>query len=77
MWLILEWYDILETVTGFVFISRREENSTSGLVEQFISRKADLLFCPSWKITTQRKEDYEEEEATGSTFLFHIVLKCF
>lgn len=44
--------------------SRREENSTSGLVEQFISRKADLLFCPSWKITTQRKEDYEEEEAT-------------
>uniref|UniRef100_A0A8C6U0J3 Tetratricopeptide repeat domain 14 n=1 Tax=Neogobius melanostomus TaxID=47308 RepID=A0A8C6U0J3_9GOBI len=35
-----------------------------GLVEQFIARKADLLFCSSWKITSRQRPEYEEEEAT-------------
>ncbi|XP_068175479.1 tetratricopeptide repeat protein 14 [Antennarius striatus] len=32
------------------------------LVEQFIARKADILFCPTWKTATHQEEDYEEEE---------------
>ncbi|XP_068599471.1 tetratricopeptide repeat protein 14 isoform X2 [Brachionichthys hirsutus] len=32
------------------------------LVEQFIARKADILFCPAWKTATHQEEDYEEEE---------------
>ncbi|XP_071760320.2 tetratricopeptide repeat protein 14 isoform X1 [Centroberyx gerrardi] len=33
------------------------------LVEQFIARKADILFCPAWKTATPREEEQEEEEA--------------
>uniref|UniRef100_A0A3B4AKT9 S1 motif domain-containing protein n=1 Tax=Periophthalmus magnuspinnatus TaxID=409849 RepID=A0A3B4AKT9_9GOBI len=32
------------------------------LVEQFIARKADLLFCPSWRISKPQRPEYEEEE---------------
>ena len=43
---------------------RRQDNP---LVEQFIARKADILFCPSWKTTTPQEEEHEEqeEEAAG------------
>ncbi|KAF0041787.1 hypothetical protein F2P81_005319 [Scophthalmus maximus] len=32
------------------------------LVEQFIARKADILFCPTWKTTTPQEEEHEEED---------------
>lgn len=41
----------------------RGDNKDSTLVEQFIARKADILFCPSWKTTTVKEEEHEEEEA--------------
>nr|XP_020472701.1 tetratricopeptide repeat protein 14 isoform X1 [Monopterus albus]XP_020472702.1 tetratricopeptide repeat protein 14 isoform X1 [Monopterus albus] len=40
----------------------RGEGQGSPLVEQFIARKADILFCPSWKTTTLQEEEHEEEE---------------
>ncbi|CAL1593365.1 unnamed protein product [Knipowitschia caucasica] len=39
-------------------------NSTSGLVEQFIARKADLLFSRSWRVPNSQRPEYEEEETT-------------
>lgn len=33
------------------------------LVEQFVARKADILFCPTWKTATPKEEEHEEEEA--------------
>ncbi|KAM7387704.1 hypothetical protein PAMP_023925 [Pampus punctatissimus] len=41
----------------------RGEAQGSPLVEQFIARKADILFCPTWKTTTLQEEEHEEEEA--------------
>ncbi|KAK2835164.1 hypothetical protein Q5P01_015648 [Channa striata] len=42
----------------------RAEKQGSPLVEQFIARKADILFCPSWKTATVQEEEHEEEVAT-------------
>ncbi|XP_041861948.1 tetratricopeptide repeat protein 14 isoform X2 [Melanotaenia boesemani] len=39
------------------------EKQGSQLVEQFIARKADILFCPAWKTATPQKQEHEEEEA--------------
>ncbi|XP_029004033.1 tetratricopeptide repeat protein 14 isoform X2 [Betta splendens] len=41
----------------------RGEGQGNPLVEQFIARKADILFCPSWKTATGQEEEHEEEEA--------------
>ncbi|XP_027882821.1 tetratricopeptide repeat protein 14 isoform X3 [Xiphophorus couchianus] len=41
--------------------SRGEEHA-SPLVEQFIARKADILFCPAWKTANPPPQDDEEEE---------------
>ncbi|XP_040896224.1 tetratricopeptide repeat protein 14 isoform X2 [Toxotes jaculatrix] len=38
------------------------EEQGSPLVEQFIARKADILFCPAWKTATHQGEDHEEED---------------
>ncbi|XP_039983907.1 tetratricopeptide repeat protein 14 isoform X2 [Xiphias gladius] len=38
------------------------EEQGSPLVEQFIARKADILFCPAWKTVILQEEDHEEEE---------------
>ncbi|CAL8309885.1 unnamed protein product [Lota lota] len=35
----------------------------SPLVEQFIARKADILFCPTWKTAIPREEELADEEA--------------
>ncbi|XP_035032392.2 tetratricopeptide repeat protein 14 isoform X1 [Hippoglossus stenolepis] len=40
----------------------RGEEQDNPLVEQFIARKADILFCPSWKTTTPQEEEHEEQE---------------
>jgi hypothetical protein len=34
-------------------------------VEQFIARKADILFCPTWRTAVPREDELEDEEATG------------
>ncbi|XP_047443279.1 tetratricopeptide repeat protein 14 isoform X2 [Mugil cephalus] len=41
----------------------RGEKQSNPLVEQFIARKADILFCPSWKTATLQEEEHEEEDA--------------
>ncbi|KAM3876343.1 tetratricopeptide repeat protein 14 [Diretmus argenteus] len=35
----------------------------SHLVEQFIARKADILFCPSWRTAAPCEQEQEEDEA--------------
>ncbi|XP_049443528.1 tetratricopeptide repeat protein 14 isoform X1 [Epinephelus fuscoguttatus] len=42
----------------------RSDRQDSVLVEQFIARKADILFCPAWKTATHQEEEHEEEDAT-------------
>ncbi|XP_061739821.1 tetratricopeptide repeat protein 14 isoform X1 [Nerophis ophidion] len=39
------------------------EGLENPLVEQFIARKADILFCPSWKTATPKEEKHGDEEA--------------
>lgn len=39
------------------------DGQDSPLVEQFIARKADILFSPAWKTATHREEEDEEEDA--------------
>nr|XP_057929704.1 tetratricopeptide repeat protein 14 isoform X1 [Doryrhamphus excisus] len=39
------------------------EGQRNPLVEQFIARKADILFCPSWKIAVPKDEKHGDEEA--------------
>ncbi|XP_023129687.2 tetratricopeptide repeat protein 14 isoform X2 [Amphiprion ocellaris] len=43
---------------------QRSEEKSNPLVEQFIARKADILFSPAWKTATLQEEEHEEEEAT-------------
>ncbi|KAK5616344.1 hypothetical protein CRENBAI_014038 [Crenichthys baileyi] len=40
----------------------RGDEHASPLVEQFIARKADILFCPAWKTANPPQQDDEEEE---------------
>ncbi|XP_070764814.1 tetratricopeptide repeat protein 14 isoform X2 [Enoplosus armatus] len=40
----------------------RGEGQDSPLVEQFVARKADILFCPAWQTATHKEEEHEEEE---------------
>lgn len=40
-----------------------DERQSTHLVEQFIARKADILFCPAWKTAVPQEEEHEEEEA--------------
>lgn len=42
-------------------------------MEQFVARKADILFCPAWKTATVQEEEHEEEEeeeAAGQCWAF-------
>lgn len=50
-----------------VFLCGRGVGKDSPLVEQFIARKADILFCPAWKTATIQEEEHleEEDEAAG------------
>lgn len=40
----------------------RGEGQASPLVEQFVARKADILFSPAWKTAKPKEEEHEEEE---------------
>lgn len=51
------------------FLNRRGDGKSNPLVEQFVARKADILFCPSWKTATPQEEEHEEEDtAAGVSF---------
>ncbi|XP_056460234.1 tetratricopeptide repeat protein 14 isoform X1 [Gadus chalcogrammus] len=43
---------------------RRGAGEGCSLVEQFIARKADILFCPTWRTAVPREDELEDEEAT-------------
>lgn len=47
------------------FLRSRAEGDGNPLLEQFIARKADILFCPTWKTATYQEEEHEEEAAAG------------
>lgn len=49
----------------FVSLCSRDTGEGSHLVEQFIARKADILFCPTWKTAIPCEEELEDEEAAG------------
>ncbi|XP_018612417.2 tetratricopeptide repeat protein 14 isoform X2 [Scleropages formosus] len=40
---------------------RKDKNTDSSAVEQFIARKADLLFSPTWKSAVPAEEEWSEE----------------
>ncbi|XP_071342482.1 tetratricopeptide repeat protein 14 isoform X2 [Trachinotus anak] len=44
------------------------EEPGSPLVEQFIARKADILFCPAWKTATLQEEEHEEGEEAAEPY---------
>uniref|UniRef100_A0A4W4GIS2 S1 motif domain-containing protein n=1 Tax=Electrophorus electricus TaxID=8005 RepID=A0A4W4GIS2_ELEEL len=41
-------------------VNQRDKEDDSPVVEQFIARKADLLFAPSWKFTAPEEDDWQE-----------------
>ncbi|XP_008282506.1 tetratricopeptide repeat protein 14 [Stegastes partitus] len=47
---------------------QRGEEKSNPLVEQFIARKADILFCPAWKTATLQEEEHEEEEDAAEPY---------
>lgn len=53
---------------------RREKSADSASVEQFIARKADLLFAHSWKSSKPAEEEWPEE-TEGTAVLPHILGK--
>uniref|UniRef100_A0AAR2JEM8 S1 motif domain-containing protein n=1 Tax=Pygocentrus nattereri TaxID=42514 RepID=A0AAR2JEM8_PYGNA len=42
-------------------VNQSDKDDDSPVVEQFIARKADLLFAPSWKSTTLVEEEWQED----------------
>uniref|UniRef100_A0A3P9K775 Tetratricopeptide repeat domain 14 n=1 Tax=Oryzias latipes TaxID=8090 RepID=A0A3P9K775_ORYLA len=48
---------------GIATNERKVTEKGSSLVEQFIARKADILFSPAWRTATPQEQDHEEEEA--------------
>lgn len=53
--------------------SNRDKEDDSPVVEQFIARKADLLFAPSWKSTTPGEDEWQEEtQGYSYTVQIHI-----
>ncbi|KAE8293912.1 Tetratricopeptide repeat protein 14 [Larimichthys crocea] len=47
------------------------------LVEQFIARKADILFCPAWKTATHQEEEHEEEEDAAEPYAIMPPVELF
>lgn len=54
------------------FVCSNSDGQDSPLVEQFIARKADILFCPTWKTATHQEEEHEEEDAAGACWFDDI-----
>ncbi|KAJ4943936.1 hypothetical protein JOQ06_006429 [Pogonophryne albipinna] len=40
----------------------KSDGQDSPLVEQFIARKADILFCPTWKTATHKEEEEQQQQ---------------
>uniref|UniRef100_A0A1A7YW65 Tetratricopeptide repeat domain 14 n=1 Tax=Iconisemion striatum TaxID=60296 RepID=A0A1A7YW65_9TELE len=57
-----DFQEVLPDLSKATYDSRGDEPD-SPLVEQFIARKADILFSPSWKTATPQEQEHEEEEA--------------
>ncbi|XP_073332046.1 tetratricopeptide repeat protein 14 [Pagrus major] len=56
---------------------RRGEGKDNPLVEQFIARKADILFCPAWKTATHQEGEHEEEEEAAEPYAIMPPLELF
>uniref|UniRef100_G3NRM1 Tetratricopeptide repeat domain 14 n=1 Tax=Gasterosteus aculeatus aculeatus TaxID=481459 RepID=G3NRM1_GASAC len=55
----------------------KSDEQDSPLVEQFIARKADILFCPAWKTTTHQEEEHEEEDDAAEPYAIMPPLELF
>lgn len=62
---------------AFAFIlllsSSRGEEHGNPLIEQFIARKADILFCQAWKTVTHQDDRHEEDEDAAGLFCFALL----
>lgn len=56
----------------YIFLSRSEEQGNP-LIEQFIARKADILFCQASKTVTHQEDTHEEEEEAAGIVFFYII----
>ncbi|XP_056234653.1 tetratricopeptide repeat protein 14 isoform X2 [Seriola aureovittata] len=57
--------------------NERGEDQGSPLVEQFIARKADILFCPAWKTATLQEEEHEAEEDAAEPYAIMPPVELF
>ncbi|XP_078114541.1 tetratricopeptide repeat protein 14 [Sander vitreus] len=55
----------------------KSDGQDSPLVEQFIARKADILFCPAWKTATHQEEEQHEEEDAAEPYAIMPPLELF
>ncbi|KAM8874586.1 tetratricopeptide repeat protein 14 isoform 2-T3 [Spinachia spinachia] len=55
----------------------KSDEQDSSLVEQFIARKADILFCPTWKTTTHQEEEHEEDDDSAEPYAIMPPLELF
>ncbi|XP_029285590.1 tetratricopeptide repeat protein 14 isoform X2 [Cottoperca gobio] len=55
----------------------KSDGQDSPLVEQFIARKADILFCPAWKTATHQEEEHEQEEDAAEPYAIMPPVELF
>ncbi|KAL6108344.1 ttc14 [Pungitius sinensis] len=55
----------------------KSDEQDSPLVEQFIARKADILFSPAWKTTAHQEEEHEEEDDAAEPYAIMPPLELF
>ncbi|XP_054459163.1 tetratricopeptide repeat protein 14 [Anoplopoma fimbria] len=55
----------------------KSDGQDSPLVEQFIARKADILFCPAWKTTNHQEEEHEEEDDAAEPYAIMPPMELF
>lgn len=57
-------------------LNQRDKDEQSPVLEQFIARKADLLFAPSWKIS-EPADEWQEELGGSQLFIIRFLLYSF
>ncbi|XP_037325119.2 tetratricopeptide repeat protein 14 isoform X1 [Pungitius pungitius] len=55
----------------------KSDEQDSPLVEQFIARKADILFSPAWKTTAHQEEEHEEDDDAAEPYAIMPPLELF
>ncbi|XP_034736564.1 tetratricopeptide repeat protein 14 isoform X1 [Etheostoma cragini] len=55
----------------------KSDGPDSPLVEQFIARKADILFCPAWKTAIHQEEEQPEEEDAAEPYAIMPPVELF